>query len=93
MSTAMESGYHEQDEGWGVQGEEWTKLHALLELVKREHRMEELSPERREQIRDRVLARVDQIEARRRRVRVILTGASGLLLAGVVLAFVIRASH
>jgi len=65
----------------------------LLELVKREHRMEELSPERREQIRERVLERLDQIEARRHRVRVIMTGASGLLLAGLVLAVVIRATN
>jgi hypothetical protein len=65
----------------------------LLELVKREHRMEGLSPERREQIRERVLERLDQIEARRRRVRVILTGASSLLLAGLVLAVAIRATR
>jgi hypothetical protein len=65
----------------------------LLELVKREHRMEELSPERREQIRERVLERLDQIEQRRRRVRVILTGASSLLLAGLVLAVAIRATR
>jgi len=90
----METGsQHGQDEGWGIQGEEWTRLHSLLELVKREHRMEELSPERREQIRERVLERLDQIEARRHRVRVIMTGASGLLLAGLVLAVVIRATN
>ena len=86
-------GQHGQDEGWGVQGEEWTRLHSLLELVKREHRMEELNPERREQIRERVLERLDQIEARRHKVRVVLTGATGLLLAGLLLAVVIRATN
>jgi len=90
METGSQQG---QDEGWGVQGEEWTRLHGLLELVKREHRMEELSPERREQIRERVLERLDQIEALRHKVRVILTGASALLLAGLVLAVAIRASE
>src|SRR4051812_46091836 len=61
--TVMDTGSQmQQDEGWGVQGPEWTRLHSLLELVKREHRMEELSPERREQIRERVLERLDQIE-------------------------------
>jgi len=90
----MDTGSHQQQEqGWGVQGPEWTRLHSLLELVKREHRMEELSAERREQIRERVLERLDQIEARRRRVRVILTGASSLLLAGLVLAVAIRATR
>ena len=90
METGSQQG---QDEGWGVHGEEWTRLHSLLELVKREHRMDELSPERREQIRERVLERLDQIEARRHKVRVILTGASALLLAGLVLAVALRASE
>lgn len=90
----METGsHHEQAEGWGVQGEDWTRLHALLELVKRGHQMDELGAERREQIRERVLARLDQIEARRRRVRALVRGASTVLVAGLVLALVIRATH
>ena len=79
------------DEGWGVAGtEEWTRLQALLELVRREHRAE-LTPERREEIREHVMERLERNEIRRRRVRTFVTAASAVLLAGFVLTAVIRA--
>ena len=91
----METGNHlEAAEGWreaGVTSEEWTRLQRLLELVRREHQRTELSPERRDQIRERVLARVERMVRRRRRARAIAAGASAVLLAGLVLALVVRA--
>jgi hypothetical protein len=92
----METGKHlEPGEGWGregaVGGEEWARLHALLELVRQENQRAELSPERREQIRERVLARWERYEARRRRVRAFVVGASAVLLAGLIVSLVVRA--
>jgi hypothetical protein len=89
----METANHlEADEGWGKPGsQEWARMHSLLELVRREHQRMELSPERREQIRERVLERWEGYEARRRRVRVLVAAASAMLLAGVVLMVVVRA--
>ena len=91
----METGNHlEPGEGWreaGVGGEEWARLQSLLELVRREHQRTELSPERRAQIRERVMERVESNERRRRRARAIVAGASTLLLAGLVLTLVIHA--
>ena len=88
----METGKHlEPDEGWGERGgEEWARLQSLLELVRREQETE-LSPERREQIRARVLERLERHEAQRRRRRAIVRVASTVLLAGLVLTLVIRA--
>jgi hypothetical protein len=87
----METGRHpEPGEGWGEGGEDWTRLQTLLELVRREHRTE-LSPERREQIRARVLERLERHEAQRRRRRAIVAAASTVLLAGLWLTLVIRA--
>src|SRR5262245_35906376 len=92
ISTAMETGRHrEQHEEWGVPREEWARLQGLLELVRREHQSQQLSAERQAEIRERVLQRLDQIEARRRRVRAFLASASAVLLAGLVFVFVIRA--
>lgn len=91
----MEMGNHmEPSEGWrevGVGREEWGRLQNLLELVRREHQRTELSPERREQLRERLLARLERIELRRRRARAIFAGASAVLLAGLVLTLVVRA--
>jgi hypothetical protein len=88
----METGRLEPGEGWGTEGgEEWARLQSLLELVRRENHRTELSPERREQIRARVMERVERNERRRRRARAIVAGASSLLLAGLVLALVVRA--
>jgi hypothetical protein len=90
----METQSHlEPSEGWGkdyISPEEWSRLQTLLELVRREHHETQLSPERREQIRDRVLERVEQLEARRRH-RVLLVAASTALLAGLLLTLVHRA--
>jgi hypothetical protein len=91
----METANHlEPGEGWGEGGGvEWARLQSLLELVRRENQLNELSPERRDQIRDRVLARLERIEARRRRLRAFLAVTSTVLLTGLLLTLVIRASH
>jgi len=84
----------EASEGWreaGVSVEEWARLESLLELVRREHQRTELSPERRDQIRERVLARFAQLEARRRRWRVFFAAAGVALAAGAVATVARRA--
>ena len=88
----METGNHlEPGEGWGEGGEDWARLQSLLELVRREQRTE-LSPERREQIRERLMERLERNEVqRRRRRRALVAAASTVLLAGLVLTLVIRA--
>ena len=88
----MEPGNRQESssEDWGVRGEDWARLHALLELARQAHR-NALSPEERDRIRERVLARLEQSEARRRRRRALLMGASAVLLAGVALALVVHA--
>jgi hypothetical protein len=60
----------EPNEGWGgnIGGEEWARLQSLLDLVRREHRTE-LSAERRAEIRDRVMERIERNERKRRRRR------------------------
>jgi hypothetical protein len=89
----METGSHlEPGDGWGAGGgEEWARLRSLLELVRREHQQNELSPERRNQIRERLLERLQRIQVRRRRLRSLGAAASAMLLAGLVLTLVIRA--
>ena len=85
----METGnFLEPNEGWAVRGEELVRLQHLLELARQAHRTE-LSQEKRDEIRERVLARLDAVEARRRRVRVVVAAVSGALLAGLVLTFVV----
>jgi len=59
--------------------------------VRREHQRTELSQERRDQLRERVLQRIERTEVRRRRVRAIVRAASAMLLAGVVLTLIVRA--
>ena len=76
----------EPGEGW-PQGPEGARLQSLLELVRREQGME-LSEERRERIRARVLERLERTEIRRRRVRALIAGGSAVLLAGLLLALV-----
>jgi hypothetical protein len=89
----METGNHlAPAEGWGkdyVSGEEWARLQNLLDLVRREHLRTEMSPERREQIRERVLERFEQAEARRHRVRTLVARTSLVLLAGMMLTVLI----
>jgi hypothetical protein len=91
----METGHHhEPTEGWrdaGVPREEWERLEHLLELVRREHLRTELSPERREQIRVRVMERLEATERRRRRWRMVAVGAGAALVAGLVLTVVVQA--
>jgi hypothetical protein len=76
----------EAAEGWGAPPEDWSRLQGLLELVRREHRTE-LSPERRAEIRARVLERLEKAEAGRRRRRVLAAAASIALLAVLALRF------
>ena len=87
----METRKHpEPGEGWGEAGEDWVRLQSLLDLVRREQQTE-LSPERRERIRARVLEGWERYEARRRRRRALMAAASAVLLAGLALTLVIRA--
>jgi hypothetical protein len=87
----METRKHlEPGEGWGEGGADWARLQTLLDLVRREQEAE-LTPERRERIRARVLEGWERYEARRRRRRAFVAVASTVLLAGLVLTFVIRA--
>jgi ABC-type protease/lipase transport system fused ATPase/permease subunit len=85
--------HHEPTKGWreaGVSREEWTRLESLLELVRQEHKRMELSPERREWIRERVMERFERNERRRRRWRAVAIGAGALLVAWWVAARVAR---
>ncbi len=82
MDNHLEAG-----EGWGGPPENWSRLQSLLELVRREHQHFELSPERREQMRTRLLERLDRIEARRRRRRRLAAIASIMLLAALAARF------
>ena len=83
----METGNRlERRAGWG-RGEDWARIERLLELARSAHR-EELSPERRERIREGLLMRLERNRIRRRRLRAIVTGASTVLLAGLLLMFV-----
>jgi len=61
------------------------------ELVRQEQQRTELSPERRDQIRERVLERVERYEVRRRRWREFMLGVSAVLVTSVAVALVIRA--
>jgi siroheme synthase (precorrin-2 oxidase/ferrochelatase) len=91
----METGHHhEPTKGWraaGVTDEEWEGLHRLLELVRQEHLRTELSPERRDQIRERVLERIEKVQARRRRWRLFFSAAGVALAAGIALTVALRA--
>ncbi len=74
---------------------EWAGLERLIALVRSAQEVE-FTPERREQIRQRVLAKLDQAERERERrrnrrrvaARVFLAGASTVLLAGLLLKLV-----
>jgi len=91
----MQTGHHQEPtEGWreaGVTTEEWARLERLLELVRQEHLRTELSPERRAQIRDRVIERFEKYEARRRRWRVFFSAAGVALVVGIVATVALRA--
>lgn len=86
----METRNHLQPgEGW-PQGAEGARLQSLLELVRSTHAMD-LSEERREWIRARVLERLERTESRRRTARALIAGGSAVLLTGLLLALVRRA--
>ena len=83
----METRSHIQDSArWGAApGAEWDRLQSLLELARRAHRTE-MDPERRERVRERVLARLERNRIRRRVARIVLAaGASIAMLAGLVM--------
>ena len=77
--------------------EEWARIEKLIALARSAYD-DEFTPERREEVRQRVLAKLEQVEqARERRrnrrrvaTRVFLAGASAMLLAGLVLKLVQR---
>jgi len=75
----------ERGEPW-KRGEDWARIERLLELARSAHR-EELSPERRERIRQGLLERLERDRIRRRRVRAFVIGASSVVLAGLLLMF------
>ena len=86
----METGEHlEQAEAWGADGAEWARIERLLELARSAPR-EELSPERREHIRERLLERLERNRIRQRRARFFLTGAA-VLLVGALVTRLVRA--
>jgi hypothetical protein len=82
----MEKHPDRQDE-WGATGAEWPQIQRLLELARSAPR-DELSPERRQQILEGVLARVEKNEIRRRRARFFLAAAAVVLVGGFVSALV-----
>ena len=85
----METGRHvETGTDWGPE-RAW--MERLIALARSAHE-EEFTPERRAQIRERLLERLERIDLRRRRVRVFVAVASTLALAGLLLRLV-RASH
>jgi hypothetical protein len=71
-------------------GDEWGRLQSLLELVRQEYHRAELSPERHQQIRERVLERLERYAVRRRRRRALGAAASAVLLAGLALFTALR---
>ncbi len=74
---------------------EWARVARLIALARSAYEVE-LTPERREQFRQRLLEKVDQVERERERrrnrrrvaARVLLAGASTMLLAGLLLKLV-----
>jgi hypothetical protein len=93
MDLAMQTGNHlGPREGWGEGNEvAWARLQSLLDLVRQEHLRTELSPERREAIRERVLERVARNEVRRRRRRAVVAVLGAALVASVVVTLFVRA--
>jgi hypothetical protein len=89
----METGNHlGPREGWGEVNEvAWARLQSLLELVRQEHLRTELTPERRELIRERVMERLERSEVRRRRRRAFVAVLGAAVVASVVVALVVRA--
>jgi hypothetical protein len=86
----------EPSDGWaeaGVNAEEFARLQTLLEIVRQEQQRTEMSPERRAEIREHVLARVERYEVRRRRMRVLVKAASAMLFAGLVLTVIARTAR
>lgn len=76
------------DSGIGLErGEGWAKVEKLIALARSAQRTE-LSPERRERIRQGLLRKLEQNRQRRRVARAFAAGASAMLLAGLLLKIV-----
>ena len=83
----------DRQEGWGATGAEWARIEQLLALARSAPR-DELCPERRQQIIERVIERFEKHEIRRRRARFFLAAAAVVLLGGLVSRLVrVRLSH
>jgi hypothetical protein len=76
----------EPDEEWG-KGPDWAGMERLIALARSAHRAE-LSPERRAEIVERMLERLERNEIRRQRVRIFVAVASALSLVGLLLRLV-----
>jgi predicted phage gp36 major capsid-like protein len=68
-------------------GEEWARVERLIALARSAHRTE-LSPERRAEIREKLLLRWEREQNRRRTVRAFLAGASTTLVVGLLVQLV-----
>jgi hypothetical protein len=79
-------------------GEEWARVESLIALARSAYQTE-FTPERRDQIRQRVMERLERADRereqrrrrRRRMARLLLAGASTMLLAGLLVKLVRRA--
>jgi hypothetical protein len=67
--------------------QDWSKVETLIALARSAHRAE-LSPERRERIREALLDKLERNRQRRRMARAFAAGASTVLLAGLLLKIV-----
>ena len=68
-------------------GVEWASVERLIALARSAHRTE-LSPARREQIREQLIERWERERSRRQMARAFLAGASAMLLAGLLVKLV-----
>lgn len=83
----METGNRvEPGEEWG-KGPDWPGLERLLDLARSAHRTE-VSSEKRAEIIERVLERLERNDIRRQRVRIFVAVVSTVALAGLLLRLV-----
>jgi len=68
-------------------GEDWARIERLIALARNAHRTE-LTSDRKDRIRDRVLIRLERSRDRRRTARAFAAGASTMLLAVLLLKLV-----
>lgn len=82
----METG-NSLESGEACAREDWARIERLIALARKAHRTE-LTGERRERIRDRVLDKLERTRDRRRTARAFAAGASTMLLAVLLLRLV-----